>query len=920
MREKFLQSYARWVTRHPYGIAVGAFLASVLGLTLSFLFLKTQTGILDLYSEKEPVAQRFMKYVEKFGAAETLVVVVEEGDEAQRRKAMDALAQRLRKDPHHYIKDILYKIDLQLFKEHAFQFLKEEEARELLKEARRPDGGIRMFFEARDFNDYLNFINRSIERGLNNPKLPKGEFVHQFGQGLAPLFLLRDYLEGEELPPEAMTTRVQGETQEKATIDDLGYFRTDDKKMHVMLVTPSDPKQDYRVAQKLVEFAREQIAQVEKEYPQVKIGVTGGPALNNDQFKASERDMTLASAFAFFSTGVIFILAFKSFGRPFLGLLTLALSLTWAFGLTTLTVGHLNMFSLAFVVILVGQGTYYGVHVVARYEEELIKGRSVPQAIQNTIQNIFGNITASTITTSSAFFATMLVPLKGFAELGWIAGSGIILSSLGMQMVLPAFLLIYDRKGPRGNLSKKRQSIFGGPLKEQWVHFVKNLITKDAPYIMALVLVVSAWGAYLFFSPSHGVPFDSNILNLQAKGTEAVDYEKKLIETSLSPRAGIFLTDSLTQAQEFARRAQELPTVQRVEWVGEVLPEGSIDSQTHRRLRNAIRRLPRGNLRAPNLTQLEKNLRRLEGNLEKISELALNYPQGHFLLEKTEEGIEAIQEIFQKLPHEDEATDKETQVMLGKNFVLPEIVEFQKRLFNAVRQVFQKSAEAEKLQLDGVPPEIVSRFISPDNTYAIYAFPSVNIWEKAPLDKFVRDLRSVDSNVTGPPVMFHEILSLVRNSYFKAAGFSALAILIIFLIDFKSLRYTLLAFLPLILGVFSMFGLMSFFKLSFNTANMIALPMILGIGADNGVHLIHRFREEQESNIDFLFQSTGKALLITYLDTLTSFVGLALAAHQGLAQLGRVVILGITCCTVAGILFLPSVMTLIIKHRVTKNS
>jgi hopanoid biosynthesis associated RND transporter like protein HpnN len=920
MREKFLQSYARWVTRHPLGIAVGAFLASVLGLTLSFLFLKTQTGILDLYSEKEPVAQRFMKYVEKFGAAETLVVVVEKGDETQRRQALDELAQRLRKDPHHYIKDILYKIDLQLFKEHAFQFLKEEDARELLKEARRPNGGIRMFFEARDFNDYLKFMNRSLEAGLNNPKLPKGDFVKQFGQGLAPLFLLRDYLEGENLPPEAMTTRVQGEAEERATIDDLGYFRTDDKKMHIMLVTPSDPKQDYRVAQKLVEFVRDQIAQVKKDFPQVKIGVTGGPALNNDQFKASERDMTLASAFAFISTGIIFILAFKSFGRPFLGLLTLALSLTWAFGLTTVTVGHLNMFSLAFVVILVGQGTYYGVHVVARYEEELIKGRSVPQAIQNTIQNIFGNITTSTITTSSAFFATMLVPLKGFAELGWIAGSGIILSSLGMQMVLPAFLLIYDRNGPRGNLSKQRQSIFGGPLKDQWVHFVKNLITKDAPYIMALVLVASAWGAYLFFSPRHGVPFDSNILNLQAKGTEAVDYEKKLIETSLSPRAGIFLTRSLAQAQDFARRAQELPTVQRVEWIGEVLPEGTIQSQTHGRLRNTIRRLPQGKLRAPNLTQLEKNLHRLEGNLEKISELALNYPQGHTLLEKTEEGIEAIQEIFQKLPHEGEGTDQETQAMLGENFFLPEIVEFQNRLFHSIRRVFQKSAEAEKLELNGVPPEIVSRFISADNTYAIYAFPSVNIWEKKPLDEFVKDLRSVDNDVTGPPVMFEEILSLVRNSYFKAAGFSALAILIIFLIDFKSLRYTLLAFLPLILGVFSMFGLMSFFNLSFNTANMIALPMILGIGADNGVHLIHRFREEHESNIDFLFQSTGKALLITYLDTLTSFVGLALAAHQGLAQLGRVVILGITCCTVAGILFLPSVMTLIIKHRVRKNS
>jgi predicted RND superfamily exporter protein len=264
--------------------------------------------------------------------------------------------------------------------------------------------------------------------------------------------------------------------------------------------------------------------------------------------------------------------------------------------------------------------------------------------------------------------------------------------------------------------------------------------------------------------------------------------------------------------------------------------------------------------------------------------------------------------------------DPEVEAVVGGQIIEPELQEFQSRLFPALRQLFKASAKAQKLELKDVPPEILGRFVSDDQTYAIYAYPSVNIWEREPLTQFVNDLRSVDPEVTGPPIMFFEILNLVRNSYFQAGMFSALAIFLIFLIDFKSLRYTLLAFLPLILGTFSLFGLMSLFDLSFNTANMIALPMILGIGADNGVHMIHRFREEKESSIQFLFGSTGKALLITYLDTLTSFVSLAFANHQGLAQLGRVVILGITCCTAAGILFLPSIMVLIIKRRVKRKS
>lgn len=935
MRERALQAYARWVTKHPKSIILGAFLISVVALTISILFLKTQTGILDLYSEDEPVAQRFMEYIDKFGAAETLIIVFEGGTDTKRREAIETLAKNLKSDPKDFINDILYKIDLQLFKEHAFQFLKESDARALLKEARRSDGGIRVFFEARDINDYLGYLNKQLKQGLQRTQAPNPQDTQGFAQGLAPVFLLQEFLAGSDLPAEAMTSRLQGNDKERATVDDLGYLRTDPGNMYLMLLRPSDRKQDYRIATKMVDYVRAQITTLKKDYPEITIGVTGGPPLNKDQFEISERDMTKASTFAFISTGIIFILAFRSFGRPALGLLTLALSITWCFGLTTITIGHLNMFSLAFVVILVGQGTYYGVHVVSRYEEELLRGNKVPIAIQNTIVNIFGNITASTITTSSAFFATMLVPLKGFAELGFIAGSGILLSSLGMQLVLPAFLQWYDRNGPRGNILAKQQRLakglpkskrgflLGAEIKERWMTNSRRLITQRAPYIIGVVLVIAAWGAYRFFSPDYGIPFDSNVLNLQAKGTEAVAYEKKLIETSLSPRAGIFLTQDLAEARRIVAKINALPSVQRVEWLGEVFPEGTIQSQTHRRLRSAITRLPQAKLRAPSLKQLQKNLTQLETNLEKISELALNYSQGAAILETTESAIESIHLLQTNLDTSETTTEgepeSESETLLAEAYILPQIEEFQNRLFPALRQMFNAAATAKNLQLEDVPPEITNRFISEDGTYAIYAYPAVNIWEQEPLTRFVKDLESVDVNVTGPPIMFFEILRLVRTSYFHAAGFAALAILIIFFLDFKSIRYTLLACLPLVLGVLSLFGLMSLFKLSFNTANMIALPMILGIGADNGVHMIHRFREEKEKSIDFLFQSTGKALLITYLDTLTSFVGLAVANHQGLAQLGRVVILGITCCTGVGILMLPAIMVLMMKRRAKKT-
>ncbi len=915
MRDRFLKRYAAWVVRNSLGIVIGASLLGVASLILSLLFLKTQTGILDLYSESEPVAKRFMEFTDQFGASETLVIAVEGGQETDRRQALDLLAHRLQKGSNDFIEDLLYKIDLGLFENHAFQFLSETEAQKLLQEIESPRGGVRLFFQAHDINQYLEFLNDSLREGLAKPKAPPPNASQQFAQGLGPLYLLRDFLQGQDLSPEAMVHRLQGNSNEHATLDDQGYLRTDDGSMHLMMIRPLDRKQDYRIAQKMVESVRSQIQPIKAQFPQLKIGVTGGPALNNDQFKISERDMTWASVFAFCSTGIIFFLAFRSFVRPLLGLLTLAISISCAFGLTTLTVGYLNLFSLAFIVILVGQGTYYGVHVVARYEEELLKGESVSNALQNTIFHIFGNITTSTLTTACAFFATLLVPLKGFAELGWIAGSGILVSSMGMQMVLPALLNLRDRHRPQNRLMPPHKELLGKSFHQRWIHAAPRLLQRSAPALIVIVTVLSTWGAYLFFSPKHGIPFDSNLLNLQAKGTEAVEYEKKLVETSLSPRAGIFLAKTHDEARRIAEAAAQLPTVQRVEWLGNLLPQTNVQTSTQEKISQAILELSPAPLKSPDSAAFNRNLRELQKQLTQLSEKALQYGGSESLLNETEKALIAVQEILDKDPEQISHKDDASKKILANSFFVPQLLEFQNRFFPQIRKMFLNSAQATNLTLDGLPKELHSRFLSAEGTYAIYAFPSVNIWEKQPLDTFVSQLISIDKGVTGPPIMFHEILGLVRTSYFQAAAFSAIAIFLLFLINFRSLKYSLLASLPLAMGTLSLFGLMSSLDLSFNMANMIALPMILGIGADNGVHIIERFREENEMNLDFLFGSTGKALLITYLDTMTSFVGLAFANHQGLAQLGRVVILGISCCTFMGILLLPAIMTFIIQRK-----
>ncbi|HKY64326.1 MAG TPA: MMPL family transporter [bacterium] len=908
MVQGLLRRYARWLYAHPKTVIGVALALTVVSLFGSIFFLKSQTGILDLYSENTPTNRRFLSYTKKFGAVEYLILVFEGSQDAERRAAMDLLAQRLAQDPHHYVRDVFYKVDLGLFKRHAFQFMSPNQAEGLLQQAESPDGGVRALFEARSWPDFLEYFNLSLEKGLREGKSSDAK-AGDFAKLIQPLVLFKDFLEGQKLDSAAIANRLEAGQEAQANVDEYGYLRTDDGKMHLMLIRPVDSKQDYKVAEKLVGWVRQQIKTIGPESPGVSIGVTGGPALNDDQFRISRKDMTLASIFAYVSTAVIFILAFHSFARPFLGLLNLNLTMTWVFGFATLTVGHLNLFSMAFIVILVGQGTYYGVHVVARYEEELQKGRGIAQAIEETIAHVFGNIMTSATTTAAAFYATTLVELKGFAELGWIAGNGILISALSMIFVLPAFLALWDRRRS-GAALKVPPMPPGGPLRP-WMQQVRNFFFGGARWIVAAVVVIAAWGAYMFFSPNHGIDFDNNLLNLQAKNTEAVRYEKKLIDTSMSPRAGIFMTGSLGEAERIAAAAAKLPTVQRVEWLGAVFPERQ-PSGTTARLRRVILELPDAALAEPDPRELQSQLSRLKANLEEVQNRALSATEGEKIVAAAEDGIAAIDAALAKFPAPTLDAGARRTV---ESLLTSAVSEFQSDFFGGLRGTLKAAAASPPMRLEELPSEIRDRFLSADGTYAIYAYPKVNIWERGPLEAFIGELRQVSGEVTGPPVMFFEILRLVRKDYFRAGFYSAIAIFLLFLIDFRSLRYALLSSLPLVFGVFSLFGLMSLFDLPFNTANMIALPMILGIGADNGVHILHRFREEGANGLDFLFKSTGKAVLITYLDSMTSFVGMAFASHQGLAQLGKVVVLGLTCCMFMGMFFLPAVMSLYIRRK-----
>jgi predicted RND superfamily exporter protein len=207
-----------------------------------------------------------------------------------------------------------------------------------------------------------------------------------------------------------------------------------------------------------------------------------------------------------------------------------------------------------------------------------------------------------------------------------------------------------------------------------------------------------------------------------------------------------------------------------------------------------------------------------------------------------------------------------------------------------------------------MPLSIQKRYVSEKTgRISLYVYPKEDVWDPKKMDFFIKELRTVDPNITGTPVEVYESSRLLEKSFHRVALYSLIAIILIVFIDFKNLRLTILALTPLTLGMLWLFELMGLLGIRFNLANFFGIPILLGVGVDNAVQIVHRYLKEKDmsSISSFMTKSTGIAVLLTSLTTFASFVTLVFARHKGIASLGLIMSLGTLTCFVGSMIILP---------------
>jgi hopanoid biosynthesis associated RND transporter like protein HpnN len=620
---------------------------------------------------------------------------------------------------------------------------------------------------------------------------------------------------------------------------------------------------------------RRVIDAVAGRHPDVEIGLTGLPVMENDEMRASEQSMVWASVLSLIAVAVVISAGFGGLRHALMANGVLIIGMAWAFAWATASVGHLNILSVTFTVTMIGVGIDYGTYYVGRYLESRRRGLSCEAALLETSESVGPGILTGAITTAIAFFCASLTSFVGVAELGTIAGGGILLCCAAELLVLPAVLAIVDR------------SVLGRRLPEPVpVHaWLDPLMRRPRLVMLAGMACTMAVAGGL-----HELDYDHNLLNMQPDGLESVEVEKKLLEEcDQSVWYALSIADSREQLLERKERLVALPNVERVDEIASLLPaDEELKRPVIARVRDRLAGLPE---RPPQIP------------VDRIETLGETLAWAHAEVVKRPGGlrtawhIERIRDALRRLtPEECYRTVSAFQQRAAGDLL--------SRL-HALAVV----ADPEPPTLDDLPPSLVERFVGSSGRHLLKIYGRGDIWNFESLERFVHDVRSVDPRATGNPLQAYEASLEMKRSYEQAALAALVVILGVLWLDFRHVGHALLAALPLFVGMLQMFGLMGLVGIDLNPANLIGIPLILGIAVDYGVHVMHDAIERPGPYR--MSASTANSVLVDALTTILGFGALMVANHRGLESLGRVLSLGVTTCTISALILLPALLTML---------
>jgi uncharacterized protein len=598
----------------------------------------------------------------------------------------------------------------------------------------------------------------------------------------------------------------------------------------------------------------------------VRVRLTGIVALNDEEFGSLRRGIGLATLGSFIVVLCWLFLALRSFKPIFAIACTLLVGLISTFAFAFAAVSALNLISVAFAAMFIGIAVDFGIQVCVRYRDERHRHDDLAVALRRTGRSIGGPLFLAAITTAAGFLAFVPTAYRGVSELGVIAGVGMLIALVLNLTLLPALLMILKPGDEQERVG------FG------WAAPLDRFLLRNRWRVLTLAGILATGGlALLPFQH-----FDFNPLHLKDPRAESVATLLELMHNEVTtPNTLQVLTPSPDAAAALATRLEALPEVKQALTIRSFIPADQ-DAKMAMIGDAGLFLLPSlsPSSTAPTADSTT-TLRTISETVDRLGALPNPTPAAkrlaailHGLAAKGDDGIAIMQRaLIAGLP--------------------------------AQLDALRTALAAQPVSFDTLPDDLKREWLTPDGRARVEVYPRGDSNDNATLVQFVDAVQTIAPAITGTAISLQESGDTVWRAFQLAGVFALVSVTILLILVLRRVWDVLLVIAPLLFAALMTAETAILLGLSVNFANVIALPLLFGIGVAFSIYFVVNWRA---SRPDPLQSSTARAVLFSGLTTSTAFSSLSLSGHLGMAAMGWLLTIGLAHTLLASLLLLPALM------------
>jgi hopanoid biosynthesis associated RND transporter like protein HpnN len=598
----------------------------------------------------------------------------------------------------------------------------------------------------------------------------------------------------------------------------------------------------------------------------VRVRLTGIVALNDEEFSSIKKGLTFATVASFIVVLCWLYLALRSF-KPMLAIAcTLLVGLIWTLAFAPAAVGDLNLISVAFAAMFIGIAVDFGIQVCVRYRDERHKHDDLTVALRRTGRSIGGPLFLAAVTTAVGFLAFVPTAYRGVSELGIIAGAGMLIALVLNLTLLPALLMILNPGGEQERIGFA------------WAAPLDRFLLRNRWRVLILAGILALGGlALLPFQQ-----FDFNPLHLKDPRAESVATLLELMHNEVTtPNTLEILTPSVDAAAALAKRLETLKEVRQALTIRSFIPD---DQETKLAMIGDAGLFLLPSLSPPKTTPTADpavTLRTLSETIERLSALSSATP-----------AAKRLTEVLRVLAAKGDAGIAIMQRALISG--LP-----------AQLDGLRTALAAEPVSFETLPDGLKQEWLAPDGRARVEVYPRGDSNDNATLVHFVDAVRTVTPDITGTALSLKESGDTVWYAFQRAGLFALVSVVVVLALVLRRVWDVVLVIAPLLFAAVMTAETAILLGLSANFANVIALPLLFGIGVAFSIYFVVNWRAGRP---DPLQSSTARAVLYSGLTTSTAFSSLSLSGHLGTAAMGWLLTIGLGHTLLASLLLLPALM------------